>query len=404
MRVPTLSEIKQEIKKRVSYIHALAIELLKVQERCAQASNKYFDELDTFLQEALLAGLDDTGKYSENALALLYRDIVGIELANSELLVRLLRRGEQPKVRIIYIPKPEIWRSIKFIEKISKRILDIVGTEFVSVSINKPIDFAEKFTELINELIRILPQFNNTILFIWSLADNIYWYLSEVSKPENNIYPNLLELKDVLEGLGLKTIRSWNKQKYEEYKILGYEDYATAICTEHSLKFSLFNLKECNTLGGSVCKLIELSYELLRNLSSSHLYTKWFINIKDFEREIVLRLQESIDQTYNIFKPTLPDHREQIVAPLKLKLSTDLELSLADLRGIRHRLFIDQAREDGSLSFGWAVILHWYDNNLIVRHKIPLFDMLDLIAPFMFLRLIDLIIVMNENAFVLLSR
>ncbi len=393
----TLSHIKQEFKKRVSKIYALSTRLFKIWEKCISASNKYFNEVDTFLQEVLLSGLDESGKYLQDALALFYRDIVGIELSDPNLLIRLLNKGKPLKIRINYASRTGIWHPIRCIIDISRKILDYTGREQVAVNIEKPIDFAEGFVDLIYELVSILPQFNEKTFLIWSLAGNVYWYLIKISESKNTLFTGILEIKDFLYNLGVSLIKFWNKSRYSKYSIIGYPDYMKSRCLGNlhphaSLKISLFDFTECHTFGGGLCKLVELSYELLHNISS-YPYSKWIENIKDFEYEYVKKL-------YNKLAKQDLKHTLSIAGFLKL---SDIKIPLTDLRKIRHILLVDRARYDGSSTFNRLHVFE-YDNNLIVDNMFSIVELLENIAALMFLRLVDFVNIENRKAFLLLSR
>jgi len=439
-----VSEIKSEIKERVSKICVLSAALLKVRDEFAQADGKYLDELSTFLQEALLAGLKETGEYSPNALAKFISCIMGVYIEDTKVLIDLLRRGEAPRVRVrCFIPN--FWKIIEYIADISREIVNrFTGYKQFSISINKPIDFVYRLVELLNELMKILPQFNEKTRLIWTLANNVYWYLKEVSKPENNIYPNILEKKELLESLGVTVIKQWQKPKYSpEYDIIGYPDYSKALLN-HSVDIILltFDLRYISTLGGAVCKLIELTYELFGKISDKrYLFKTMFKHVKDFELEYTEKLKPIL---FNYLRETkiLNDLLKVCIRfeERDSRYSGNIVRKLRDIwyyEDKRCELSYSSYKEGGytlELGFiyfyppfspgsvpGSTVDYRWkfycvfvYDDRCIVTttpRRFLVFDLLDEIAPLMFARLVMFIPVEgkvrgleDKDIFILLPR
>ncbi len=439
-----MSEIKNEVKERVSKVCALSTALLKVRDEFAQANEKYLDELSAFLQEALLAGLKETGEYSPNALARFISYIMGVYIEDTKVLIDLLRRGETPRVRI-RCSIPDFWKIIEYIADISREIVNrFTGYKQLSISINKPIDFIYRFAELLNELIKILPQFSEKTRLIWTLSNNVYWYLKEISKPENNIYPNILEKKELLENLGVTVIKQWQRPKYSpEYDIIGYPDYSKALLNySPDITLLTFDLRYIDTLGGAMCKLIELAYELFSKISNDrYLFKTMFKHVKDFEQEYTEKLKQILSNYLREirilndllkveirFEERYSQYRGNIVRKLRNiwyyeDKRCELSYSSYKERGYTLELgfiyfyppFPPGSIPGSTVDYRWKFYcVFMYDDRYIVTNTLKrflVFDLLDEIAPLMFARLVMFIPVEgkvrgleDKDIFILLPR
>ena len=182
----------------------------------------------------LLGGVDSSGEYKERSLARVYAVLFGFKPENIHDLIEKLKRGLPPTTKIVV----EETEFIRFVRKILDKVMSIlrqaeskklIDSADVDVEVDyygilsdykKLIEILENF---VNNVAKILPNYNQKSLFVWTLDKLTYRYMTTA-------YPKLRDervfelVKDVL---GLEVIFSpdvEDEKTKRDYEVYSYYD------------------------------------------------------------------------------------------------------------------------------------------------------------------------------------
>ncbi len=177
----------------------------------------------------LLGGVDSSGKYKDRSLAKVYAVLFGFKPENIHDLIEKLKRGLPPTTKIV-VKETEFIRFVRnVLNKVSSIINQAVSKGLIDGDVDVEVDCGDilsdykKLIEIlenfVNNLAKILPNYNQKSLFVWTLDKLTYRYMTTV-------YPELRDervFNVVKNVLGLEVIFSPDveddktKRDYEVY-------------------------------------------------------------------------------------------------------------------------------------------------------------------------------------------
>ena len=180
----------------------------------------------------LLGGVTPDGEYKERSLAKVYADLFGFKPENIHDLIEKLKRDLQPTTKVV-VNETEFIRFVRnVLNKVSSIINQAVSKGLIDSDVDVKVDYKDilsdykKLIEIlenfVNNLAKILPNYNQKSLFVWTLDKLTYRYMTTA-------YPKLRDenfevVKDVL---GLEVIFSpdvEDENTKREYEIYSYHD------------------------------------------------------------------------------------------------------------------------------------------------------------------------------------
>jgi len=215
------------IKEHILPLHKNIRILLELKEELNKYVGKSLGELDEKLRVFLIGGISEKGKYEDYALAKLIKLLTGIYVEPEEYAKKVEELGEYGLYETII--KSEESKFLKYIEKmynfsnmvLSKTNLEQYEIEPIDEYINNP----EKILDVLADFYKLCVNFsavcNYYTFFILSFNGVHYKYLATA-------YPKLKENFDGLkEYLGITTLVSPNTNSDEfnrDYSILTFEN------------------------------------------------------------------------------------------------------------------------------------------------------------------------------------
>ncbi len=200
----------------------------------------------------LLGGVTPDGEYKERSLARVYAVLFGFKPENIHDLIEKLKRGLPPTTKIVV----EETEFIRFVKSVSDKVMSIlrqaeskglIDSADVDVEIDyfgilsdykKLIEIVENF---VNNVAKILPNYNQKSLFVWTLTKLTYRYMTTA-------YPELRDervFEVVMDVLGLNVVFSpevEDERVKREYEVYSYYD---------------------SSIGGELCKLFQMIWYAL---------------------------------------------------------------------------------------------------------------------------------------------
>ena len=181
----------------------------------------------------LLGGVSSNGEYKERSLAKIYATLFGFKPENIHDLIEKLRRNLPPTTKIV-VEETEFIRFVRnVLNKVSSILSQAVSKGLIDSDVDVEVDYKDilsdykKLIEIlenfVNNLAKILPNYNQKSLFVWTLDKLTYKYMTTA-------YPELRDervfnvVKDVL---GLEVIFSpdvEDERTKREYEVYSYHD------------------------------------------------------------------------------------------------------------------------------------------------------------------------------------
>ena len=236
----------EEIKETAKSCKAIEEFWNELKRKCNGLTFKDLqDEFD--YSTVLLGGVTPDGEYKERSLARVYAVLFGFKPENIHDLIEKLKRELPPTTKIVV----EETEFIRFVRSVSDKVISIlrqaeskglVDSADVDVEIDyygilsdykKLIEIVENF---VNNVAKILPNYNQKSLFVWTLDKLTYRYMTTA-------YPELRDkrvfevVKDVL---GLNVVFSpdvEDDKTKREYEVYSYHD---------------------SSIGGELCRLFQM--------------------------------------------------------------------------------------------------------------------------------------------------
>ncbi|WP_457549564.1 hypothetical protein [Archaeoglobus sp.] len=137
----------------------------------------------------LLGGVTPDGEYKERSLAKVYAVLFGFKPENIHDLIEKLKRGLPPTTKIVV----EVTEFIRFVRNVLDKVMSIlrqaeskalIDSADVDVEVDyfgilsdykKLIEIVENF---VNNVAKILPNYNQKSLFVWTLDKLTYRYMT----------------------------------------------------------------------------------------------------------------------------------------------------------------------------------------------------------------------------------
>jgi len=233
----------------------------------------------------LLGGVTQEGEYKERSLARVYADLFGFKPESVHDLIEKLRRDLPPTTKIVV----EETSFIKFVRDILSRVSAILGQAesknlIDSADIDVEIDYygilsdykklIEILENFVNNVAKILPNYNQKSLFVWTLDMLTYRYMTTA-------YPKLRDervFELVSDVLGLDVIFSpaEDEKVKREYSIYSYHN--------GSIGRDLIDLFKI------IWDAFETYHEVRKGLSSV------FPNLPNFKEEFYLEAKNSLER------------------------------------------------------------------------------------------------------------
>jgi hypothetical protein len=179
----------------------------------------------------LLGGVDSSGEYKERSLAKAYNVLFGFKPENIYDLVERLKNDLPPTTKIVV----EETRFISFVKDVLNKVTSILSLAeskgLIGSDVGVAVDYysilsdyskmVEMLSDFVNNVARILPNYNQKSLFVWTLDKLTYRYMTAA-------YPNLKDAFEVVKDiLGLEVIFSPDiendgvRKEYEVYSFYG---------------------------------------------------------------------------------------------------------------------------------------------------------------------------------------
>ncbi len=195
----------------------------------------------------LLGGVTPDGEYKERSLARVYAVLFGFKPENIHDLIEKLKRSLPPTTKIVV----EETEFIRFVRSVLDKVMSIlrqaeskglIDSADVDVEVDyydilsdykKLIEILENF---VNNVARILPNYNQKSLFVWTLTKLTYKYMT-TAYPELRNESVFEVVKDVL---GLDVVFSpdvEDDKTKREYEVYSYHD---------------------SSIGGEICRLFQM--------------------------------------------------------------------------------------------------------------------------------------------------
>ncbi len=363
---------QEYLNKYIVPLNTYSQAIIEVAQKAEKYHDKTYAELDDFFKEALISGLKDDGKYSENALAKFYKDMLGIMVDDPEQLLQDLKeeyKGVGTRILFQHTLPENNYGTEYVLTKHLKRIPSFIAfsrlvletTSFIiakmkqhglkvekrDMRIEKPADLVIVTKEFIEKAINTSINYNRFTFFAWSLRKITPKYMYK-------IYPNIT--KKIENFLGITTIYEFNNENI--YNILGYRDYFQRFYintydyynelgtkTQYPIIFvngvtstQFYNLAKSHeiyidvygkpeTIGGAICRLNDVIFTYIRGEHNK--LSKWFKNIPDIKNIYFNKIKRKLKEAQWEENPLIKKYKlyiledilkRSIISPDEIKL------------------------------------------------------------------------------------
>jgi len=250
-----------------------------------------FDELqeEWDYSQVLLGGVDEDGEYRERSLARLYNDLIGLQFENLKEVVEKQKQGISPTTKVKVLDTPFSDFVSEALER-SEDILRIAEEKDIIYDgrVDTEYDFydilsdQEKFTQLLTDFVRkvqrLLPNYNEKALFVWSLDNSTGRYLS-VAYPKLKDRDTWRWLDELfgLEPIFIPEIEETGEKvqkRKQQYTVYGYRD---------------------GSLGNELTDLYGLVWQSFDN-EVQDLLRLVFTEVPNFKKEFLKQAHSKLDQ------------------------------------------------------------------------------------------------------------
>lgn len=279
------SNCVNQFHEKAKALHAFRQELIR------KCDGMPFDELQEQwdYSQVLLGGVGENGEYRERSLAKLYKEFLGLQFEDLTEVVEKQRQEITPSTKVV-VQNTEVTNFVADIVERTETILQqAVNKEIIydytteaEYNFHEIMSDQEKFSGLLSDFLyrlqRILPNYNEHALFVWTLPKTTKRYLS-VAYPkvkDNESWGWLNEL------LGLEQIFAPNINETGK-KVEEQED-----------QYTIYDYRG-ESLGDNLTNLYQKVWEEFDS-QTRELFRLAFPDVPNFKQEFLDEAQDKLDQ------------------------------------------------------------------------------------------------------------